>query len=357
MDIKTLKERITVEQIISILNGLGAEGQPTSDGKALIFPSICHNSDSKKLYLYLDSKTFYCYSHCHSLDIIEVVKGALSCDITTSYNYIANKIGFYNGFKEGFEDNTVTQSDDWNILNTYIRKNVEQEKHIELTIRDKNILNRFYDLYHIDFINDGISKETMKKFGLKFDIENYRIIIPHFDSDNNLIAIRCRNLEKELIDKGMKYIPIKYEGKVLSAPSSQYLFALNFNKDNIRKAKRVIIFESEKSVMQMETMFPNENISVGLSGSSLSNKHIEILKELDVNEVVLALDKEFTEIGTTEEKLYQMKIRKKMIDRLKPYFNVSVLWDSENLLAYKDSPSDKGKETFLKLFKNRLFIQ
>lgn len=356
MDIKTLKDRISIEQIISIMNGFGAEGVPTSDGKALIFPSICHHSESKKLYLYLESKSFYCYSHCHSLDIIGVVKGVLNCDITTSYNFIANKIGFSSGFKVGFDDEeTINYSDDWDIINTYYNI-TKSDKPVELVKRDISILDRFYDLYHINFINDGISKSTMRKYGIKFDIDKNRIIIPHFDTDNNLIAVRCRNLEQELIDNGMKYVPIKVNGKILSAPSSQYLYGLNWNKDNITKAKRIIIFESEKSVMQMDTMFPNDNIAVALSGSALSNKHLEILKELDVDEVVLALDKEYQQINTTEEKLYQLKIKKRIVDKLKPYFQVSIIWDKENLIGYKDSPSDKGREIFLNLFKDRWFI-
>ena len=39
-----------------------------------------------------------------------------------------------------------------------------------------------------------------------------------------------------------------------------------------------------------------------------------------------------------------------------PFVSVSVLWDSTNLLSYKDSPTDKGKETLLKLMENKIYV-
>ena len=38
------------------------------------------------------------------------------------------------------------------------------------------------------------------------------------------------------------------------------------------------------------------------------------------------------------------------------FCNVSVIYDSEHELDYKDSPIDKGKEIFIKLFQKRIFI-
>ena len=38
------------------------------------------------------------------------------------------------------------------------------------------------------------------------------------------------------------------------------------------------------------------------------------------------------------------------------FCNVSVIYDSEYELDYKDSPIDKGKEIFIKLFQKRIFI-
>ncbi|MEG0908972.1 MAG: hypothetical protein RSH78_01260 [Bacilli bacterium] len=356
MEIKELKEQISIEQIISIMRDFGVEGIPTLDGKALIYRSICHNSDSLKLYLYLETKAFYCYSHCHSMDIVNLVEKVMNYTTEQSVYFLMNKIGIRNNhhFKEGFDDEEPVTNEDWQMISGYYN-NTYQNRKEELVVRDTTLLDRFYNLYHINFVNDGISTNTMKSYNIKFDIEHNRIIIPHYDSEGNLVAIRSRNLEQSELDKGRKYIPITMNGKLLSAPTSLYLYGLNKNKENIKKAKRIIIFESEKSVMQLETMYPGANISVALNGSSLSKYHIEILREL-VEEVVLALDKEYKVIGSLEERKYLDKLRKKIIDKLSPFFNISLMWDVNGLLQYKDSPSDKGREVFMNLFENRWLL-
>ena len=40
----------------------------------------------------------------------------------------------------------------------------------------------------------------------------------------------------------------------------------------------------------------------------------------------------------------------KNIQKLKQYVNVDYLWDKDNLLGEKDSPVDKGKEVFKRLY-------
>jgi hypothetical protein len=77
---------------------------------------------------------------------------------------------------------------------------------------------------------------------------------------------------------------------------------------------------------------------------------------LDIDEVIIAMDKEFSEIGSQEEKFYAEKIKNVFIDKLKPYFRISVIWDLNNLLDEKDSPTDKGKEVFKSLFENRIAV-
>ena len=35
---------------------------------------------------------------------------------------------------------------------------------------------------------------------------------------------------------------------------------------------------------------------------------------------------------------------------------VSVLWDTNDLLGYKDSPTDRGKEILLQLMDNKIYV-
>ena len=354
MNAQELKELLTLEQMEYILGSLDMEPRTNYRDETIANLTRCHNGDSHKLIYYHKDKRFKCYTGCgKTFDIIGLVEHVLEISFNMAMNYICDKIGISRGSYNP-EEKVKSEDGGWELMNKYIKptKPVEPPK---IIIRDKNLLNQFYSLAHINFLNDGITKATMSKFNIKFDILNNRIIIPHYDKDNNLIAIRCRNLDENQV-KVAKYMPIYINNELLSAPSAGYFYGLNFNIKNILKGKKIILVESEKAVMQLDSMFNGAGIAVALSGSSISIWQVQILKELGVEEVILALDKEFVSCKTTEEKAYAIKIKKMFFEKLENDFKVSVIWDKWNLLEYKDSPMDKGKEIFLKLLSKRLYI-
>ena len=356
MNAREIKDKLTLEHIITILEDLGAEPRQSSNLNEIWCKTICHNGDSHKLYLYKDSLNFHCYTNCGSMDILQVVQNVLNCNLGQAINYIREKFGFYTStFHFGF-DNTI-HTNDLEIVNSFMeqRQIVKSEEWKPFNVIDESILNTYYDYYHPSFYDDGISYEVLNKFEVKYDILNYRVIIPHRYTDGSLIAVRCRNLDEDLIKIGRKYVPIVYDGKLLSAPTRQYYYGLYQNEENIRKCKKVILVESEKAVMQYETMFPNGNITLALSSSHLSDFQIGILKDLGVEEVIIALDKEYESVGNDEEKLYANRLRKTIANRL-DFCTVSILWDEKGLLNKKDSPLDKGKDVFIDLFINRKYL-
>lgn len=360
MNIQTLKQILTVEQIVKIVQDLGAESKKTSNLNEIQFETICHCGNSFKLYFFKDSKDFHCYSNCGQMDIINLVQKVKGFDkVNKAINWICNYLGIGEGTMiEGFCEEAPTSLD----LEILSRCNCPSEDFKidmsrEFKYIDESILDRFYKYYHPAFYNDGIDLKNMFKFGIRYDILNERIIIPHRDELGGLIAIRCRNLNEELIESGLKYMPITIDKKLLSAKTNKYLFGQFYNQENIKKFKKVILVESEKAVMQLETILQGNNIGLALMSSSLSLVQVELLKELGVEEVIVALDKEFEEYGSMEEKAYAIKIRKGIINKLIPYFTVSVMWDTKGYLRYKDSPTDKGREVFFKLYEERLRVQ
>ena len=356
MNAKEIKSKLNLDHIITILEDLGAEPRQSSNLNEIWCKTICHNGDSHKLYLYKDSLNFHCYTNCGSMDILQLIQNVLDCTLAQAINYIRNKFGFYNSsFQFGFE--STINNDDIDIINSFLaqRQVIKNEEWKPFKVIDEDILKEYYDFYHESFYNDGISSEVLNKFEIKYDILNYRVIIPHRNNDGKLIAIRCRNLDEELIESGRKYMPVVHDGKLLSAPTRQYFYGMFHNEDNIRLCKKVILVESEKAVMQYETMFPNRNITLALSSSHLSDFQIEILKDLGVEEVILALDKEYERTGIDEETLYENKLRKTIASRLN-FCTVSLLWDTKGLLNKKDSPLDKGKDIFLELFLSRKYL-
>lgn len=352
---KEVKERLTLKQILILMEDLGADAIESRNPNEIHFRTVCHGGDSHKLYFYLDSRNFHCYTGCGSMDILKVLQNALGISLTKAIEYIAMRFGMEDVFKVGFgKEETTVDNEDWSLMSSFKMRTTIEEKPKEIRVIDENVLNHFYKMAHRSFLNDGINISTIAKFGIMYDIYNDRIIIPHRNEDGELIAIRCRNLDEELVSTGRKYMPIIIDNKLLSAPTGQYFYGLHLNKDNIKRFKKVILLESEKAVMQLDTMYPETNIGLALSSSNLSKFQIEILKSLGVEEVIVALDKEFDTLGSNEEIMYRKRIMKTILNRLKAEgFMVSVIWDSFNLLSRKDSPTDKGKTTFDKLLSSR----
>ena len=110
-----------------------------------------------------------------------------------------------------------------------------------------------------------------------------------------------------------------------------------------------IVFESEKSVLQYISYFGlKNNISVAVCGSSISRYQFQLLLDAGVKEIVLGFDKDFQEMHTQE---YNENIKKidKLYQKLSAEVAVSILFDQYNLLGYKNSPTDCGKDAFLYL--------
>ena len=139
-------------------------------------------------------------------------------------------------------------------------------------------------------------------------------------------------------------------------PLGMNLYNLNNSKDQIKIIKKVVIFEGEKSVLKYQTYFGMDNdISVACCGSSLSAYQVQLLQELGVEEIIIAFDRQFQEIGD-KEFLHLKNNLLKIRTKYKNFLKVSFMFDKKMLTGYKDSPIDCGKDIFLQLFKERIFL-
>ncbi len=344
MDAKEVIDRLNEIDIYEIL--LDLEANPIMTNNAIYCRTICHGGDSQKLYYYFDRKIFKCFTHgCKIGNIFNLLMMVKNWDFITAYNYICEKFNFSRevhleerldfSFFEKFE----AISNKW-----------------EYTPLNKNILKGYYPFYYQGWLEEHITIDTMKKFNILFNVKDYRIVIPHYNIKGELIGIRRRNLTNTDLLKG-KYMPEVINGVTYSHSLGGNLYGLNNTLQYIIESKTIILFEAEKSVLQLDSY----NLGLGgvaLCGSSLTGGQFEILVDLinehDIKEVVVALDKEFIEVGDKLEEFYQRKIRLNIIEKLLPYVDVSVIWDVDNLLDYKNSPTDKGSEIFKKLLTERV---
>ena len=362
IDHERLKQQLTKDDIISILSSLGADA-PTEDIKGnLVFPTLCHNAynGSYKLYYYNNTKLFKCYTECNeAFDIFELIERHKKLldepwKFENSLFYVMDITGYASYFNDD-NDSVINlhehRINDWEFLNRY--KKVKK-KTIKLPQYDETILNSYKKYYHQEWIDEEISIPAMKKFNIRYDVFNNKIIIPHYDIHNQLIGIRGRSLNVEEIEMGYKYMPVKVENFIYSHPVSCNLYGLNFNIETIKKLKKVFIVEGEKSVLKIESYYPNHNFSVAVCGDKISDFQKElILKHVD--EVIIGFDKESI-YAPRKVNPDLVKIRK-IAQKFSPYVQTFIVADKKNLLSIKDSPVDKGQDVLEELMKTKVEVK
>ena len=370
-----IKNSLTIEQVTEYIAELGGEPNPLPD--IILCKTICHGGDSHKLYYYDNTKLFKCYTGgcsadgSDAFDIFELTRKVMSREkpkeeltkegnsmprdwnLPEAIDYVAQFFGFSPVEKERNE--SFISADTWKILNNYDRiNNIDlNTKIVELKVYDESILKYMPILPIQPWIKEGIDFKVMKDRGICFNPKSCGIIIPHYDIDNKLVGIRERTLILENEEKG-KYRPAYINKQLYNHPLSFNLYNLNNSKDNIKNIKKVFVFESEKSCLQYASFFGIENdISVACCGSSFIQYQAWLLMELGVEEIIVGFDKQFQEKGDKEFK----KLIKNLTTIFKKYghlVKISYLFDKEDLLGYKESPTDRGKEVFEKLYKNRI---
>ena len=180
INLQELENSLTPEQVIELVSNLGCNEYKEVDN-AIIFKTICHNENcddaSMKLYYYKSNHRFHCYTDCGcNFNIFELFKKRFEL-LNISYNFykdivlpIANQTNFkfqtdsfYEVYKSDFEK--------------YKKRTIE----VNFTPIKESILNIFSDFYTPEWLSDGISKEVMKEFKIKYSIPLNKIIIPHYD--------------------------------------------------------------------------------------------------------------------------------------------------------------------------------
>lgn len=350
MDAKQVLLHITDQDVINILYKLGSDISDRSNEEYLIFnTSVCHGGENYKLYYYKNTKSFYCYSGCGAIrDIFDLIKQSLNISFEESVKYVIDELGLNTKIaRRGFpkKRNTIKQQS----LNDIVLETLPP-------IEKQYLYYAYPDIPVIQWLKDNISKQAMKTFNIRYCTKSNSAIIPHFNIKNETVGVRVRAFNQEEIENYGKYHPLYYGGEGYAHPLGKNLYGIHKTKEAIKKYKKVVIGESEKFVLQMETYYKENNISVAICGSTFSKFQAKMLLDLGVEEFIFALDKEYETIE--DESIYLKKIYKKVKILLDNNIKVTLIWDEINgLLGYKDSPTDKGKATYEKLVKNRKDIR
>lgn len=349
MNYEELLENLDEDKIKQLLDKLDIPWQ--DKGNHLICKTACHNTDleaaSWKLYYYKNNKFFYCYSSCQGMSIFKFLK----------HYYETRQIEYdwYQDIYEVVRDCSNFKGVDGFVVEKYksLRDRYEiKRKEKELPQYMSHVLDCFVQTYPPEWLDDGISKETMDRFNISYSISQNKIIIPHYDIIGRLVGIRGRALNEWEVENVGKYAPIQVEGVWYKHPLSMNLYGLDRTYKNIRTQGICYLFESEKSVMQMDG-FSIPNCSAAVCGSNFNKYQLNILMKFCApSEIVICFDK--------EEKPGEDKYFNKLHDICKKYSHYaqfSFIYDREGLLGMKDSPTDRGEEVFKKLLEKRVRVQ
>lgn len=367
MDRNNLLDVLTTEDVIKIVESLGG-GRPTlPDNQGNIyFKTICHGGDKHKLQFFVKTKMFCCYTNCGSMSLFDLIMNVKCCNFIESIDYVCKFKGIKNNFSKGrgLKQNDSNE-EDLDFLNIHLFKTNKTEA--KLPVYNPLVLHIFDEYIPTTWVDEGINEEVAKIFGIGFYFNQYKATIPHKDIEGELVGIRGRAFLKRDVDKGQKYMPLTIQGLTYRFPSGYNLYGIYENKENIKRLKKAIIFEGEKSVLKYGSYFQQQNnIALATMGMNFTTYQRDILLNLGVEEIIIAYDKQYliehidSEDKTTKEyKEYEKYIKNliKITKLLINYVKVSIIacWTDE--LQYKDAPIDGGKDIFIKLFNERYLVE
>lgn len=355
---KKLKSILTLSDYETIEKSLGLREFSHNEHQVVFYNADKYKDTTKqtpKLYRYNDTKNYISYTKSCSYDIIGLVQAIKTtngetCSFIDAINYILTTTGLD---PTACKRLTKKKVYDWEEeLGKYLRI-----KHGENTLQiyNRSILHQLYPIYPQEWINEGISMDTMEKYGIGYYPRLQATTIPCFNNVGELIGIRCRHWLTEEINNG-KYRPLQLlDGTIYKFPTNKVFYGINYNWAEIERTKTAIVVESEKAVMQLDTWYHEKNIALGMFGNNLSLTQKKELISLGVSRVIYVVDNDW--IGRDKDFFETWKSNiNNFINAWKGYAQVEIIWDNLGLLNPKENATDHNLDTWEKLYESREII-
>ena len=197
---------------------------------------------------------------------------------------------------------------------------------------DESILDEYLKVPNERFQRDNISLEAQMKFGIGYDVVTDRITIPIRDQHGSLMGIKGRRNHETDNEEDPKYLYL------VPCQMSKTLFGYSTNYSSMYGGT-VIVFESEKSVLQCASY--GYHNAVALGSNSLSEYQAKMILSLNPQKVIFMLDSDLP-LENTKRNIDMLRSVAIMRDLQINYFD----WTECLELPAKASPSDEGKEVF-----------
>ena len=112
-------------------------------------------------------------------------------------------------------------------------------------------------------------------------------------------------------------------------------------------------------MLQLDSMYPQNN-AVAMFGMNLGKERRDMILELGVSEVIIGIDKDYIEhdYETDSQTPFTSYLHNvnKIANLFHGYCKVTVLYDKDDDLGYKDAPTDRGREIYEKLYHSRMKV-
>ena len=359
IDVKKLKRALTLAHYDMIIQRLGIPIFSKSNSEWRLWTgdkNVNPLEGSPKLIFYPDSHIFMGYTAGRSYDIISLVQTRLAllkqpCSFLDACQFIIDTTNINPDSISRVKKESHVY--DWSNLERFVsvRKYGNQ-----LSEYNRNIIDTLPPLYPQAWIDEGISEETMDKYQIRYYERCNQTVIPCFDDEARLVGVRVRNWDKDRVEQA-KYMPlVTLDGQCYKFNTNQVFYGINYNKPEIERTGKVIIVESEKAVMKLDTYMGRHNIALGMYGSNLGIQRRNQLLKMGVNTVSYVVDNDF--IGQDDEFFEQWREKIRHFIKLWDGFcRVEIVWDNLGLLGPKENATDRTKEIWEQLWENREIIE
>lgn len=297
LDIDTIKKSLDIVDVISRYLTVTKKGNR--------YYALCpfHNDTNPSLTISKEKNIFKCYACGEGGNVITFIQKYEHIPFKEALFKAAEMAGIdTNQYKNNFESankeyyKCLKDLSDYYSLAIELANGEKAKKYCESRGLNEEIRKRFHIGYAplngeetIKYLRGCDNPmEVIDNLGLcnivngeRVDLNKGRLVFPITDINDNIVAFSCRRLED---DDSPKYVNSK---ETIIFKKSNVLYNYAFAKDFARKEGHIYILEGFMDVIALYKIGIKN--AVGLMGTALTNDHIKLLKNLNV-EVRLCLD-------------------------------------------------------------------
>lgn len=220
-----------------------------------------------------------------------------------------------------------------------IYNNIARSNNVEVQTYPEEILKQYEEIPNLQWLKDGISLDTQRKWNVGYDVDSQRITFPIRTPTGEIMAIKGR-ANFELSEFEPKYLYL------CQGPMSQTIFGFSENYETLYEGN-ILIFESEKSVLKLDSW--GYNNAVALGSNSLSTTQARLLMSLNPKSITFMLDNSLS-LENTKRNVEVLQAFCKMRTLDIKFWNWTYNLDLED----KAAPCDGSKEEFIYILENEI---